>query len=58
MAFIYSLLTALGLTFGWKTYKSIKNYIQFGLLHKDLKKIAKALLDSMYDLNMVSTNKS
>ncbi|MFG6685416.1 DEAD/DEAH box helicase family protein [Mariniflexile sp. HNIBRBA6329] len=57
MAFIYSLLTALGLTFGWKTYKSIKNYIQFGLLHKDLNKISKALLDTMYDLNLVSTNK-
>ncbi|MEN3323879.1 DEAD/DEAH box helicase family protein [Mariniflexile soesokkakense] len=57
MAFIYSLLTALGLSFGWKTYKSIKNYIQFGLLHKDLNKISKALLDTMYDLNLVSTNK-
>lgn len=57
MAFIYSLLTALGLSFGLKTYKSIKNYIQFGLLHKDLKRIADALLNSMYDLNMITTKR-
>lgn len=58
MAFIYALLTALGLSFGWKMYQSIRNYMQFGWLHKDLKKIANALLDSMYDLNMMITDTS
>lgn len=58
IAFVYSLLTALGLTFGFKTYKSIKSYVKFGLLHKDLENISKALLDSMYELDFITTEKS
>lgn len=57
IAFVYSLLTALGLTFGFKTYKSIKSYVQFGMLHKDLENISKALLDSMYELGFITTEK-
>lgn len=57
ISFLYTLLLALGLSFGWKTYKSIKNYLQFGSLHKDLEKIANALLDSLYDLNEITTER-
>lgn len=57
LAFMYSLISALGLTFGYKTYIAIKNYIQFGLLHKDLEKISHALLDSMVELKIIRTDK-
>ena len=57
-AFFYSLITALGVTFGYKTYKSIKSYLQFGMLHKDLETISNALLDTMLELNLISTEKS
>ena len=56
-AFCYSLVTALGLTFGYKTYKSIKSYLQFGMLHRDLEAISKTLLDTMLELNLISTDK-
>lgn len=58
LAFIYSLLSTLGLTFGYKSYMAIKNYVQFGLLHKDLEKISQTLLDTMIDLNVIYTDKS
>lgn len=58
LAFVYSMLSALGLTFGYKSYVAIKNYVQFGLLHKDLQNISHALLDSMIDLNIIHTEKS
>lgn len=58
LTFVYSLLSALGLTFGYKSYMAIKNYIQFGLLHKDLEKIGQTLLDSMIELNVIYTDKS
>ena len=58
LAFIYTLLGSLALTFGYKSYVAIKNYIQFGLLHKDLENISMALLDSMIDLDIIQTEKS
>ncbi|MGV7106270.1 DEAD/DEAH box helicase family protein [Flavobacterium sp. U410] len=58
LAFTYSLLTALGLTFGVKSYKAIRAYVQFGFLHKDIKKISQALLDSMCEIGFISTTKN
>lgn len=56
--FIYSLLTSLGLTFGYKSYKAIKSYIQFGYLHKDLEKISRALLDAMLEKEYILTKRN
>lgn len=58
VTFIYSLIAGLGITFGVKSYKTIKAYIQFGYLHKDLEKIGKALLDAMIENNFFSTPKN
>lgn len=55
LAFIYSLLTALGLTFGVKSYQSIKAYLQFGYLHKDLEKIIEVLLRAMLEKGFILT---
>lgn len=58
LAFIYALITGLGITFGVKSYKSIKAYIQFGYLHKDLEKIGQALVDAMIENNFFVTSKN
>lgn len=55
LTFVYSLLTALGLTFGIKSYKAVKAYIQFGFLHKDILKISQALLASMCETGFINT---
>lgn len=57
VAFVYSILTALGLTFGYKTFKVFKNYMQFGFLFKNLSKISEALKQSLLDINLISTAK-
>lgn len=58
LAFIYTLITGLGITFGVKSYKVIKAYIQFGYLHKDLEKIGQALVDAMIEKNFFMTTKN
>jgi len=57
LAFVYALLTGLGIAFGAKTYKAIKAYIQFGFLHKNLNKIGKCLLDAMIENSFIVTDK-
>ncbi len=55
--FIYSLITGLGLTFGYKIYKALQMYFRYGLIHKKVDKIALTIIDSLYDLNYMTTNR-
>ncbi|RPE00063.1 DEAD/DEAH box helicase [Aureibaculum marinum] len=56
--FIYSILAFLGLNFGVKTYNAIKLYLQFGMIHKDIEKIAHAIFETLYELQHITTEKS
>ncbi|RSC92725.1 DEAD/DEAH box helicase family protein [Tenacibaculum singaporense] len=53
--FLFVLSSALGLTFGYKIYKSVQLYVYFGLIHKKIDKIALAILESLYELNYLTT---
>ncbi|WGH76416.1 DEAD/DEAH box helicase family protein [Tenacibaculum tangerinum] len=53
--FLFALLSTLGLTFGYKIYKSAQLYAYFGLIHKKIDKMATAVLKSLYTLNHVNT---
>ena len=55
LAFVYSILIGLGLTFGVKSYKIIKNYLKFGFLFKILPKIGEALKESLVEMNFITT---
>lgn len=57
IAFAYSVLTALCLSFGYKTYKAFKNYLQFGFLFKNLSRIGEALKQSLIEMNLISTSR-
>ncbi|WP_240628386.1 DEAD/DEAH box helicase family protein [Tenacibaculum singaporense] len=53
--FLFVLSSALGLTFGYKIYKSAQLYLYFGLIHKKTDKIAAAILNSLEELNHLTT---
>ena len=55
--FLYSLLTTLGLSFGYKLYKTFKMYFHYGLIHKKIHKMATAILNSLYELEEITTPK-
>ena len=55
--FLYSLLTTLGLSFGYKLYKTFKMYFHYGLVHKKIHKMAYAILNSLYELEEITTPK-
>jgi len=56
--FIYSILAFLGLNFGSKAYKAIKLYVQYGMVHKDVSKMANAIFETLYELQHITTDKS
>ncbi|CAM1368189.1 conserved hypothetical protein [Tenacibaculum litoreum] len=53
--FLLALSSALGLTFGYKIYKSVQLYVYFGLIHKKIDKMAAAILESLHDLDHLTT---
>ncbi|WP_417799617.1 DEAD/DEAH box helicase family protein [Tenacibaculum sp.] len=53
--FLFALSSALGLTFGYKIYKSVQLYVYFGLIHKKIAKMATAILESLHELNHLTT---
>jgi superfamily II DNA or RNA helicase len=53
--FLLALSSALGLTFGYKIYKSVQLYVYFGLIHKKIDKMAAAILESLNGLNHLTT---
>ncbi|MEO8933063.1 MAG: DEAD/DEAH box helicase family protein [Xanthomarina sp.] len=56
--FMYSMLGFLGLNFGVKAYKAIKLYIRYGMIHKDIEKMAHAILDTLCEMQHITTSKS
>lgn len=56
--FIYSMLGFLGLNFGVKAYKAIQLYIRYGMIHKDVEKMANAILETLCELQHITTDKS
>lgn len=56
--FIYTILAFLGLNFGTKAYKAIKLYFRYGMIHKDLEKIANAIFETLYELEHITTDRS
>ena len=56
--FLYSLLIALLGAFGYKFYKAIKLYLRYGFLYKKIKKMGLAILDTLDDLKLLTTNKN
>lgn len=57
IAFMYSILTGLGLAFGYKTLQVTKNYIQFGFLAKNINKICEVILQSFIELKVIKTER-
>ncbi len=54
--FLYTLSAGLFLTFGGKIYHTIQLYLKYGLIYKKIDAIAKAILATMQDLKMLSTD--
>lgn len=53
--FIYSLFAALFLSFGWRLYVSVKQYLRFGFVHKKMHKMGQVIVKSMQELNLLQT---
>ncbi|CAM1367526.1 conserved hypothetical protein [Tenacibaculum sediminilitoris] len=53
--FLLALSSALGLTFGYKIYKSTQLYLYFGLIHRKIDKMAAVILESLNRLNHLTT---
>lgn len=55
-SFLYKLLIALVLGFGYQTIKAIRLYIRYGNPHKQFKKIAITVLNTLNDLEYITSN--
>lgn len=58
LTFLYSLFTGLAFVFGYKIVKTSQLYFRYGFIHKKLKKMGYAVLDTLYDLDFMSTPKT
>ncbi|GGG43382.1 DEAD/DEAH box helicase family protein [Bizionia arctica] len=56
--FMYSMLGFLGLNFGLKAYRAIQLYFRYGMIHKDVEKMANAILETLCELQHITTDKS
>ncbi|NMH89241.1 DEAD/DEAH box helicase family protein [Flavivirga algicola] len=56
--FLYTFLIAFLVSFGYKLYKAITLYIRYGYLDKKIKKMGLVILDSLYELGFMTTNKN
>ena len=57
IALIYALLSSFVFNFGIKTYDAFKMYIQYGLIHKKIKKIGEAVLDTLFELGYMTSSR-
>lgn len=55
--FIYAFLTAFLFSFGLKLYRAITLYIKHGYLYKKIQNMGFSILDTMVELNYITTNK-
>ncbi|WP_405605529.1 DEAD/DEAH box helicase family protein [Polaribacter sp. Asnod1-A03] len=58
ITFLYSLLTALAFTFGYKIFKIIKLYMRYGFIYKKIHKMSLTVLDTLIDLKLVITDRN
>ncbi|GAA3587834.1 DEAD/DEAH box helicase family protein [Flavivirga amylovorans] len=56
--FLYTFLIAFIISFGYKLYKAVMLYIRYGYLDRKIKKIGQAILDTLFELGFIMTNKS
>ncbi len=54
--FVYALLLAFFATFGYKLFKAVKLYLQYGYLYKKIEKYGLVILNSMNALGILQTN--
>ena len=55
--FTYALLSAFVFNFGIKTYDAFRIYIQYGLIHKKIKKMGEAVLDTLFELGYMTSSR-
>lgn len=58
ITFFYSLLSAFAFVFGYKIFKTTKLYIRYGFIYKKINKMAFVILDTLIDLQLVTTNRN
>ncbi len=55
--FVYAFFAMFLGVFTYKTYKAIKLYIRYGYLHKNIQKLGLVILNALYELNFITTNR-
>lgn len=58
MYFLYAFGAAFIFTFGYKLYKAVTLYIKHGFLNKKIEKMGLAVLDTLFELGYVSSDKA
>ena len=56
--FVYALLAAFAIRFGYKLIKAVKLYFRHGYLYKKIRKMGLTILDSLEELGYLTTKKS
>ncbi len=56
--FVYAFLAAFSATFGYKLFKAIKLYVKYGYLHKKIKKLGQVVLQTLYELDYMTSPKN
>jgi len=54
--FVYALLFGFILNYGYKTFLAIKMYIQYGFMHKKIKRMGNAVLQTLSDLGYITSD--
>lgn len=55
--FSYTLISSFAFHFGIKTYDAFRIYFQYGLIHKKIKKIGNAVLDTLFELGYMTSDR-
>jgi len=53
--FVYAFMAAFLFRFGYKLYKAVLLYVRYGYLHKKIRKIGLAILNTLHELNFLNT---
>ncbi|GAA3631439.1 DEAD/DEAH box helicase family protein [Flavivirga jejuensis] len=56
--FLYTFFAAFLISFGYKLYKAITLYIRYGYLDKKIKKMGIVILNTLFELGFMTTNKN
>ena len=58
LKFTYALFMGLLTAFGYRLYNTTKLYLRYGFLYKKIRKMGYAILDTLDELNMLTTNRN